>query len=392
VRILQVVPTYYPAVRYGGPVRSVHGLAKALSRRGHEVRVYTTSVDGDQDLDVPLDAPVLMDGVSVHYFKVPALRRLYWSPALARRLRFTVAQFDVVHLHSAFLWPTWAAARAAQRAGVPYLISPRGMLIKELIQSKSRWIKTAWIELIERRSLARAAAVHVTSELEGDELRKLRLPVSAVHCIGNGVEWPSSHRPLSAGPFADVPRPYALFLSRISWKKGLDRLISAWRLVRDLNLLVVGNDEENYLPKLRQLAATEGVAARIHFLGAATDADKWSLYENASMFLLPSYSENFGNVVAEAMSMACPVVVTPAVGLADLVREVGCGTVTAGNPQDLAKAINNIAADSSLGRAMGERGQLAVRQRLSWDAAADSMEAVYDHVIRQPLLLQAARH
>ncbi len=83
LRILQVVPTYYPAVRYGGPVRSVHGLSAALARRGHEVHVYTTNLDGPNDLDVPLDTPVDLDGVKVHYFDVPGLRRLHWSPGWA---------------------------------------------------------------------------------------------------------------------------------------------------------------------------------------------------------------------------------------------------------------------------------------------------------------------
>jgi glycosyltransferase involved in cell wall biosynthesis len=152
LRILQVVPTYYPAVRYGGPIRSVHGLAKALVQLGHEVHVATTSVDGNADLDVPADRPVDMDGVSVHYFRVPALRRLYWSPDLGRYLRTKIAAFDVAHLHSVYLWPTWAAARAAERRRVPYFISPRGMLIGDLIRGKSRWLKTAWIELIEKQS------------------------------------------------------------------------------------------------------------------------------------------------------------------------------------------------------------------------------------------------
>src|ERR1700722_2540477 len=124
LRILHVVPTYYPAVRYGGTIRSVHGLASALARRGHEVHVYTTSVDGANDLDVPLGRPVDLDGVAVHYFRVPALRRLFWAPALQHRVRERVAEFDVVHLHSVFLCPTWAGARAAARVGVPYVMSP----------------------------------------------------------------------------------------------------------------------------------------------------------------------------------------------------------------------------------------------------------------------------
>src|ERR1700730_4215564 len=98
LRILHVVPTYYPAVRYGGPIRFVHGLAAALARRGHDVHVFTTSVDGDTDLDVPLDHPVEWDGVTIRYFRVPALRRLFWAASLSSRLREAIATFDVVHL------------------------------------------------------------------------------------------------------------------------------------------------------------------------------------------------------------------------------------------------------------------------------------------------------
>ena len=196
LRILQVAASYYPAVRYGGPIRSVHGLASALVRRGHEVHVYTTNVDGPTDLDVPLDRPVDIDGVSVHYFGIPMLRRLYWSPRLGRRLRESIHDFDVVHLQAVFLWPMWAAARAAERAGVPYVMSPRGMLIGDLIKRKSRWAKSAWIQLVERRSLARASGLHVTAGLEATELAALGLPVPPVAEIPNGVDFPLEHAPL----------------------------------------------------------------------------------------------------------------------------------------------------------------------------------------------------
>jgi glycosyltransferase involved in cell wall biosynthesis len=379
LRILQVVPSYFPAVRYGGPIRSVHGLAAALVRQGHEVHVYTTSIDGDQDLAVPIDQPVDLDGVQVHYFRVPALRRLCWAPQMARRLRERVAQFDVVHLHSVYLWPTWAAARAAERAGVPFLLAPRGMLVAELIRRKSRWLKTAWISLIERRSLAAAAGLHVTADLETDELRALGLPMPPIFCVPNGVAWPSAHASLAAGPFADLQRPYALFLGRLNWKKGLDRLVRCWRHVHELPLVIVGNDEEGYRQSLEKLAAAEGVADRIRFAGYASDEHKWALYANAEMFLLPSYSENFGNVVAESMAMACPVVLTPEVGLATLVRETNAGLVVDGEPRALAAAINTLHANAPLRRQMGNAGRQAVIERLSWDAVGAQMLAAYRH-------------
>ena len=174
MRLLHVVPTYLPATRYGGPIRSVHGLCAALAARGHDVHVVTTNVDGATDSDVPLATPVAIDDVSVRYFPSSRLRRLYWSPPMGRMLRTEARGFDLVHLHSVFLWPTWAAARAARRVGVPYVLSPRGMLVGDLLRARSRYVKAAWIAMIERTNLTRAAAVHVTSAVERSEIARLR--------------------------------------------------------------------------------------------------------------------------------------------------------------------------------------------------------------------------
>src|SRR5215831_11133178 len=126
MRILHVVPTYLPAVRYGGPIFAIHGLCQALAARSHEVEVFTTSVDGPGTSPVPIGIPVALDGVRVRYFPCPLLRRLYWAPALGRALQREIDTFDVVHLHSVFRWPTWAAACAARKAGAPYVLAPRG--------------------------------------------------------------------------------------------------------------------------------------------------------------------------------------------------------------------------------------------------------------------------
>src|SRR6202034_1890087 len=174
MRLLHVVPTYVPAWRHGGPVAAVHGLCKALARRGHEVTVFSTDVHGAGTLDVPRCRPVAVDGVTVWYFPVGFPRRLYRSPAMGAALR-RVAAFDLAHLHSVFLWPTAAAARAAKRAGVPYLVAPRGMLVGELLRRRGRLRKELWIRLVERRTLERASALHVTSDLEAEEIRRLGL-------------------------------------------------------------------------------------------------------------------------------------------------------------------------------------------------------------------------
>src|SRR5215468_8130122 len=162
MRLLHVVPSYLPAVRYGGPIFAVHGLCRALAARGHQVEVFTTNVDGPNNSPVPLETGVELDGVQIRYFPSQKLRRLYWSPPLARGLHARLTNCTLMHLHSVFLWPTWAAARIARTARIPYVISPRGMLVKELIKRKNRLIKAAWIELVEKTNLKGASAIHAT--------------------------------------------------------------------------------------------------------------------------------------------------------------------------------------------------------------------------------------
>jgi glycosyltransferase involved in cell wall biosynthesis len=375
MRILHVVPTYLPAVRYGGPIYSVHALCRALASRGHDVHVYTTNVNGPGVSNVSLIEPVALDGVTVRYFPCGLGRRLYRSPEMGRALAADLPNFDLLHLHSVFLWPTLAAARAAQRANVPYVLAPRGMLVGDLIARKSRLAKTAWIELFERANVASAAAVHVTSELEKTELAKLGIPARQVVVVANGVDPPDLTRVFSRP--AITKSPYVLSLGRINWKKGLDRLIRAMTYVPATELVIAGNDEENFRPRLETLARELGLAERIHFLGPVHGDDKWDLIRSAAVFTLPSYSENFGIAALEAMACGCPVVVTPDVGVARAISEGGAGIVVAGEPEQFGAAIAKLMSDPARRNLMGEAGKRLAAQEYSWARIAEQMEKIY---------------
>lgn len=382
MKILHVVPSYYPAVRYGGPIRSVHGLARGLVGRGHDVHVYTTNVDGPSDTDVPLGTPVDIDGVSVWYFPTAAGRRLHRSPDMGRALNANVAGFDIVHTHSVFLWPTAAAARAARAHHVPYVLAPHGMLVADLIRRKNRLIKQAWMAAFERRNVAKAAAIQATSELEAEDIRRLGLRYRRIIVVSNATETPKASAYLSgAASSGDRVRPTILFLGRVNWKKGLDRLIPAMVHLPGAELVVVGDDDEGYRATIEALAREHGVAARVRFLGPVHGPEKWTLLAMAQVLALPSYSENFGMVVLEAMAVGCPVVVTPEVGLADVVRASGAGLVTAGEPEPLARALASVLADPDAARTMGEAGRRTVAERFTWDAVAREMECSYCEVV-----------
>jgi glycosyltransferase involved in cell wall biosynthesis len=358
----------------------VHGLASTLAAQGHEVHVYTTNVDGNGVLPVRLDQPVQLDGVEVSYFATSVGRRLYRSVRMWQALHANVSNFDIIHLHSVFLWPTSAAAQLARKAGVPYVLSPRGMLVKDLIRRKSSLSKRAWIALFERRNIRRAAAIHLTSEVEASELKALGFTHARLAIVANGIEMPIDIPDDDFEPTV-MPRPYILFLGRVNWKKGLDRLIPAMKQVASADLLIAGNDEENYRPTLEALARQDGVVDRVRFLGPVDDRKKWALLASARILVLPSYSENFGNVVLEAMVAGCPVIVTPEVGIATLVQEAGCGVVAAGDPARLGLEIKRLLDDRDRSLDMGKAGRRTVQTRYSWKAIGDQMLDVYAEIL-----------
>lgn len=379
MRLLHVVPSYLPAVRYGGPIVSVHALCAALVRRGHDVEVFTTNVDGDGVSDVPLDQPVYLDGVKVNYFPVSALRRLYHSPAMASALAEAVNRFDLIHLHSVFLWPTWAAARAARRANIPYVVSPRGMLVKDLIRSRSRWLKSAWIKLIEKKNLRYAAGIHSTSKIETEEMLALDLELQSLPFeIPNGVALPELVKRQS---HQSGKKPFVLALGRISWKKQLELSLQAVANVPDLDFVIAGPDDENLMPALKQKAADLGIADRVSFTGNVSGVEKDELLQQALALMITSLSENFGNVVLESMAAARPVLCVPQVGAADIVMAAQAGAVVQPDSGQLADVLSDWMANPATADLLGQRGRLWVESHYSWDTIAADMESEYRSIL-----------
>jgi glycosyltransferase involved in cell wall biosynthesis len=254
------------------------------------------------------------------------------------------------------------------------------MLVPELIRAHGRRRKLAWLALAERRTIERAAALHATSALEATDAARLGFSLPPVVVVPNGIDpepWNGDLAALSPGVRKLIEAPFLLFLGRLSWKKGLDRLIPALAAVPGTLLAVAGNDEEGILSGLERLAGDSGVADRVRFLGPVYGADKAALLHRTAALVLPSRSENFGNVILEAWAAGRPVAVTPEVGLAATVRETGAGVVAGG---DLGSALRALLADPARLDAMGRRGAETVRERFGWEAVAREMEGVYGRI------------
>lgn len=386
MRLLHVVPTYLPALRYGGPIRTVHALCRALAELGHDVHVFTTNVDGDGDSAVPLLSPVDLEGVKVTYFPSRVLRRLYWSPPMGRALAQQIAGFDAVHLHAVYLWPIWAGARAARASKVPYVISPRGMLVPELMRRKSRWAKAAWVALVERSNLEGAAAIHATSAVEAGHIAGFGWKLPPIAMIPHGVDDPPvpSGSPLATDIAAAVGGSApVLALGRISWEKGLDRLIAALPLAPEARVVIAGDDADGHAAFLAGEAERFGVSGQVTILARhVAGADKEALFAAARVFAMTSLSENFGLAAFEAMRRGVPVLTTADVGMSEIVRDAEAGLVVDPAPAAIAAGLNALLADASRSRIMGERGRAVVVAQYGWSTIAQRMEALYRSVGR----------
>ncbi len=409
MKILHLIPSYLPAYRYGGPIKSVHQLNKWLVKKGIEVTVYTTNIDGPNYLNVPLGQAIDIDGVKVFYFPI-TFRPWQYSYLLHRALTKNIADFDVIHITSVFLFASTLGAYYARKFNKPYIISPRGSLMEEPLEKKSSLKKKIYISLIEKRNLAGASAIHFTTEAEKEEYLRAGLPFRKALIIPNGLdieEFTTGGCDSEARPYDSVnhknifrekfgipsKKKIILFLSRLNWKKGLDTLIPAFSEVvkeePETVLILAGGDDEGYSKKVKQMAVSFGLIKetkrnsgdKVIFSGMLLGRDKIAAFQDSDLFVLPSYSENFGIAVVEAMYFGLPVIITKNVGISPSVEQWQAGIVIEKDKRQLVDAILKILNNPALAKKMGQKGkQLAVTE-FSWPEIAEKFIEGYNKLI-----------
>ena len=395
MKILHVIPSFAPAWRYGGPISAAYGMTRALVRSGHEVTVFTTNLDGAGVLDVPIAKPVEVDGVETWYFPVQWPRWYYYSRELNRQLINHAADFDVVHIHSIFLWPTTAAARACRNAGVPYVSRPAGMLQADHLSTSylsnarsltSRLKKLLYLKTVGKSDINGAAALHFTSKSELDSSNPGKYaPRKFVASLG--VDLPLADHTASDSLFKKESihseKQVILFLSRLDPVKGLDVLAHAMQLLLsrdDWQLVVAGEGTGDYRQVLEKDFAQRGLAQRVEFTGMVVGENKWRTLSNADIFVLPSYQDSFGVSAVEAMAVGLPVVVSDRVGISDAITSSSAGLVVPLKADALAASIETLLEDKQLQSQMGQNGRILTKREFSWDAVIDQTIGMYQEL------------
>jgi glycosyltransferase involved in cell wall biosynthesis len=340
LKILQINASYKPAYIYGGPTMSVAKLSEQLANAGNEVMVFTTTANGKAELDIIPDKATIVDGVSVIYFKRITKDHSHFSPALLIKLWKDVRGFDIVHIHAWWNLVSVLSAFIALARKVPVVISPRGTLSNYSFKNKNSTIKSLIHNLLGK-NLLRRSYLHATSAAEEKALLNIVKP-AGIFDIANFVKivQPAPSKKLS-GPVLKL-----LFLSRIEEKKGLDILLHALPGVNvPYHLTIAGDGDENYISVLKNIAHYNHSENNISWIGFQNE-NKFDVFTDHHLLVLPSYNENFGNVVIESLSAGTPVLISEHVGLAEYVTKNNLGWVCQTTPQSVSDAINNIATNS----------------------------------------------
>jgi glycosyltransferase involved in cell wall biosynthesis len=379
----------------GGPSQAVLETLGPLRRHGVEAEIATTDDDGPRNLDVPHDCLTEWQGVPVRFFRrfspaVHTVREFAFSAGLTRWLWAHARDYDLLHVHALFSYPSSMAMRVARARHVPYLCRPSGLLCRwSLTQSRIR--KQVFLGLFDRANLNGCAAIEYTAEHEREESADVGLDAhSFVLPYGLHIppENPNARTQLCAALGLPSTSPILLFMSRLHVKKGLAILIEALEKLAALpfSLIVAGSGAPDYEREIRARVASGPLSARTHFVGFASGDYKQSLLQGADLFALPSFSESFAISALEAIVSGTPVLTTPGVPLSTLIEKFDLGWVAPPEPSAMSRALERAftaLADAETNQKRRARGRKLVTENFSWDIIAGRMAAIYEAAVKR---------
>jgi glycosyltransferase involved in cell wall biosynthesis len=386
MRVLHVIPSV--SEEDGGPSFALRLMARGLTQSGIQVDVATTDVDTQGDRPgVPLEEAAQEDGARVFYCRRQT--RFYKvSLPLARWLAQNICQYNLVHIHALFSYASTAAAHQAMKHRVPYVIRPLGVLNRWGMEHRRPWLKQLSFRLVEQRIVENAAAMHYTSEQEWREAEMAGVTTrAAVIPLGIDVtkfrSLPTPERFYHRFPQARG-RQVVLFLSRLDAKKGLDLLLPAFAEARRKHpaalLSIVGSGETSFVAGLHAMAEHLEISDHILWAGFLTGEDKLSAMAAASVFALPSHSENFGIALVEALAGGLPCLLSDQIGIASEIETADAGLIAACDKAEVNVGLQWLLADSELRARLAVNARRLAQRRFSLEAMTGSLIELYEQV------------
>jgi len=390
LKLLVITHSYYPAFRNGGPIFSIHILNKRLASYGIDVSVFTTNAGIENNIDVPLNSWTDVDGVRVKYFAYYGTELYNISPSMTYELYKIIKSYDLIYITPVWNFPNLIGAAASCIFKKPYIISPRGTLYKETVEMKSTLLKKIYYELVVKYMLRNARNIHFTTEDEKVKVSDYIALNTDSFVMSNGIDL-SSYKVLpEKGYFKNrheqlKGKRFILFLGRINRKKGLDILTYAFKNLakryQDLYLIIAGFDNEKYLQYIKDLVAKNDLTDRVIFCGPLIDNDKLEAFVDADLFVLPSYSENFGMAVVEAMACGCPVVISDNVGISDQVKDLNAGVVVQSNIESLFKGVAKLLDNQQMAKSFSIEAKKYVEDNFDVNVIATNMLSKFEETL-----------
>jgi glycosyltransferase involved in cell wall biosynthesis len=389
MRILHIVSAIDPL--RGGPIIALLGLVQAQKVAGLDVAVASTFLRGES----PAAAAELRErGIPVELIG-PAFRSLRWHRRIAPVLDHLVPQADIIHIHALWEEINHRAAVLSRRASVPYLVTPHGMLTRWSL-GQSRRKKQLYLKWRMRAHLDAASAVHYTTEAERDagELQ-LNVPTIVEPLGVDLTEFESLPPP---GTFRRKfpqtrSRPLVVFLGRIHPGKGLELLVPAFARaqVGDAMLVIVGPDSEGYRATVEQTVRQHGLQDRVLFTGMLRGPERVAALADATLFALPSFHENFGVAIIEALAAGVPVIISDEVNIHREIAAAGVGGVVGTQVEPLAAELTRWLNDSALRGDAARKARPFIWQHYDWNRIARRWAAHYEMIVgKRPLAAASA--
>lgn len=380
---------YVSEVRFelGGVVQAVVDLCEALSARGHRVTLVTCDAK-----DVP-QAWKESDEVGPKVIEIEpsSLTKKRISSAGLQDFQKALEGIDLVHLHTPWDLGNFQLIPILSDANIPYIVTVHGML-DDWCMDRKALKKQVFLKVMGKKLFEQATTVHLTAESEFEQASRW-VPIDsrkAVQCYALDLSaydpLPGPGPALKAFPQIDPDRLKILFLSRLHPKKGVEFLLQAGALLKErglpIQLLIAGPGDAKYVQSLKTLMSSLSLDKETEFLGMVHGVEKRSLFQLADAFALPTYQENFGLVIAEAMACGTPVVTTKGT---DIWQEISAGGARIAdlNPESIAGELQELFGDMDECRKIGERGYHFVRDWLDRDNVTSGYEEMYLQTIER---------
>ena len=311
---------------------------------------------------------------------------------MLRWLQTNISAYDLLHIHALFSFSSISAARIATRRGIPFILRPLGVLNKWGLEHRRPLLKQVSLRLLELPLLKAASRIHFTSKAELIESQEAGVEGNGI-VIPLGIDLEDYAIPADPACFLQhfpdlCGKSIVLFLSRIDPKKGLDLLLPAFAdattAFPDAVLAIAGKADSSYSIFLKTQIELLGLTNRICFVGFLKGEMKRSAFQAASLFVLPSHSENFGIAAIEALAAGTPTLLTSGVAVSEGLEEAGAAVVVQPNSADLSAAIERLLRNPESGRTLGEKGRAYALEHFSMQAMGSRLCNLYNETLQKP--------